>query len=185
MVLCTLPDDFEGNRELHVESTSRRSTASLRRSCQAFIAYGIYCKANQNWPLRLWSATNFRKRSTELLSEIIFSALHGLLTAQFNVAFFFFFHSGFKSQCSFRVNKHGTLPCINGFGLRPGAIQCLMITCSSHTFKKQKTKVIFLLEQQFFFKEHSYLPTSWNQLLSHWGERVIFTGKIPSLDGWF
>lgn len=66
-----------------------------------------------------------------------------MLTPQFSVAFVFF-HSGFK------VNKHGTLLGINGFGLRPSAIQSLKITCSSHTFKKQKTKMILLLVHFFF-----------------------------------
>lgn len=65
---------------------------------------------------------------------------------------FFFFIQASKVNDSFKVNKHGTLLGINGFGLRPGAIQSLMITCSSHTFKKQKTKVIFLLVQQIFFQ---------------------------------
>lgn len=74
--------------------------------------------------------------------------------------FFFFFIQASKINDSFKVNKHGTLLGINGFELRPGAIQSLVITCSSHIFKKQKTKVIFLLVQQIFFKDHSYLPTS-------------------------
>lgn len=80
-------------------------------------------------------------------------SLHNLM-----LPFFFFSIQASKVNDSFKVNKHGTLLGINGFGLRPGAIQSLMITCSSHTFKKQKTKVIFLLVQQFFSKSTLIFP---------------------------
>lgn len=71
---------------------------------------------------------------------------------------FSFFIQPSKVNGSFKANKHGTLLGINGFGLRPGAIQSLIITCSSHTFQKQKTKVIFLLVQHFFSNSTLIFP---------------------------
>lgn len=182
MVLCTLPGDFEGT-----ESCIWKAQADAAHTCQAFAAYSIYCKANQNWPLGLWSATNFRKRSTELLSEITVSALPGLLTAQFFVLFLFIQAS--KANGSFKVNKHGTLLGIHGFALRPWAIQSVIITCSSHTFKKQKTKVIFLLVlfQTALLSSHLLKPAAvtlvgtchlyWKAAQPGW---MILAGRYPA-----
>lgn len=96
----------------------------------------------------------------------------------------FFLLQASKVNRSSTVNKPGTLLGINGFALRPGAIQSLVTTCSSHTFKKWTTKEVFLLVQQHF-SNSTHLPTSQNQLLSHWWAHLIFTGKLPSLDGGF
>lgn len=186
MVLCTLPGDFEGT-ESCIWKAQADAAQHLSDTCLAFTAYSIYCKANQNWPLGLWSATNFRKRSTELLSEITFSALRGLLTAQFFVLFLFIQAS--KANGSFKVNKHGTLLGINGFALRPWAIQSVITTCSSHTFKKQKTKVIFLLVlfQTALLSSHLLKPAAitlvgtchlyWKAAQPGW---MILAGRYPA-----
>lgn len=71
-------------------------------ACQALLMTST-AKLTRTDPSVLWSTTRYRKRSTEILSEITYSALHGPLSLQFSVvAFFFcFFPSGFKSQCPF------------------------------------------------------------------------------------
>lgn len=85
--------------------------------------------------------------------------MHGLLTAQFSVAFsFFFFIQASNANGSFKVNKHGTLLGINGFALRPWAIVSHNYLFFTHFQEAENQSDISI--GAFFFKQHSCLSTS-------------------------
>lgn len=149
MVLCTLPADFVPNRDVaYGKHKQLQHSISQMLLVKHSLLTTSTAELTRTDPLSFVIRDRLQKKINGITSRNNIQCT--AWTAHRTTQRCLFFLRASKVNGTLKVNKPGTLLGINGFGLRPGAIQSHVTTCSSHAFKKQKKKRYFYWGSSIF-----------------------------------